>query len=120
MSVTGVDPSKSTLAVLFKNRLVTLMAGEVGGLVVEHGDGFRRVLDADESDYLRAARASAIANGVPEGLFATVAGDYLFQVCLAARDRDSETWNIVFRTVPAERMGEIIAEEYSQNRRDKS
>lgn len=118
MNVPITDPPATPLATVFKNRLVTLLAGDVGALVVEHGDGYRRVLDADESDYIRTARAAALANGVPASAFAAVAGDYLFQVCMAARHRESETWTLVFRTVSAERMGEIIAENYQGNKGD--
>jgi hypothetical protein len=118
VSVTDRGDAESPLTVVFENWMVKLLAGDVGGLVVEHADGYRRVLDADESDYLREVQASAIANGVPEEAYATAAGEYLLQFCLGARNKKSEVWNLVFHTVSADRMGEIIAEEYLENERD--
>jgi hypothetical protein len=108
------DPADPPLATMFENRMVKLLAGDVGALVVEHADGYRRVLDPDESGYLRAVRASAIAHGVPDDAYGVAAGEYLFQVCLGARNTESEVWELVFRTVSADRMGEIIAEDYLQ------
>ena len=118
--MTNRDLADPPLQTLFQNRLVKLLAGEVGAFVVEHGDGFRRVLDPEESGYLRAVRASAIDHGVPEGAFGAAAGDYLFQVCLGARRKDTEVWELVFGTVSADRMGEIIAEDYLQAKGDKT
>ncbi len=107
------------LTVVFENWMVKLLVGDVGGLVVEHADGFRRVLDADESDYLRQVQASAIASGVPDDAYTKAAGEYLLQFCLGARNRNSDVWELVFHTVSADRMGEIIAEEYLEKERDR-
>jgi hypothetical protein len=108
------------MEVRFQNPMVRLLASESGDLSVEHDDGYFRELDEEENNYLYAALGTAYRSGLPveEGYPDHVA-EYLFQVCLALRVKGNEAWQLVFRTVPPDEMGRMIADEYMRNEGNK-
>ena len=83
---------------------------------VEFEQGLKRALDEEENEYVTGVFASAEDAGLSADHRFEAIDEYLFQICLAVAAKPDGPWQMMFRMVPPDEMGRMIAEEYLETK----